>query len=223
MAKLSKEVLAIDKYLADSGIPHRTISTFRITKTRHGWVGTSGMGLAVDQAGPAVGWNTKELLAIFNAYYKVAGQLRELFYSGPGVTHNVYRGKLVPLSQIPKSIRDGHHDHVHISVTRGTFIKWTKPVSNNKFPLKPGHYFGVFSADPNCHSGMFSARDRTNFKKWQHRMRWRGWKGMPTKGRYTKEVAKIVAAFQTEKNLPITGKVNERTWNFAYKPRTSKG
>lgn len=221
MAKLSKEVRSILQYLDDSGIAHRDISTYRITTTRHGWPGTDGMGLAVDEAGPRPSRDSKELLNIFNAFYKVRGQLRELFYSGPGVTHNVYRGKLVPISQIPKSIRNGHHDHVHISVTKGTFIKWTttsrpKP----KWPLKPGHYLGVFNPrDAKCHSGMFSARDRAFIRTWQQRMRWRGWHSMPTNGRYTKQVASLVSQFQKEKGLPVTGKVNQHTFDAAYKPR----
>lgn len=124
MPQLSEEVRAIVGFAAASKVPHRIASTYRLTATRHGWPGTNGWGLAVDVAGPRPGRDTPELKAVFDSFWLVRHQLRELYYSGPGVTHNVRHGMVVPVTQIPNSIRQGHHDHVHISVTKGTFIQW---------------------------------------------------------------------------------------------------
>lgn len=142
----SLEIDHIDKYIQDSGINHRLGSGYRrpsITKlngltSRHGWPGTNGGGLARDIAGPRPGVDTPELLAIFNAFFKVRGQLRELYYSGPGVTHNVQRGAVVPLSKVSATTRRNHHNHVHVAVTRGTFIRWSGPVLSVPSSLKPG-------------------------------------------------------------------------------------
>lgn len=140
----SREIDAIDKYIHDSGVPHRLGSGYRRPSarklngltSRHGWPGTGGGGLARDIPGPRPGRDSAELLAIFNAFLKTAGNLRELYYSGPGVTLNVQKGKLVPLSKVSASTRRNHHDHVHVAVTKGTFIRWAGAAQSSG--LRPG-------------------------------------------------------------------------------------
>lgn len=119
---LSKEVNAIINYITRLKPWCRIASTFRITTTRHGYPGTDGMGLAVDVAGSTPGRDTDQLQEIFNAFWKVRHLLRELYYSGPGVAFMVRKGEVVPRSEIPQSIIDGHHDHVHASVLKGEFL-----------------------------------------------------------------------------------------------------
>lgn len=122
----SKELTMMRQYLRGTGIPHRETSGIRVPMpgkiTRHSFPGTNGIGLAQDAAGPKPGRDTPELLRIFNELWKIRGSLRELYLSHPQVTHMVRQGALVPRSRIPRSILDAHHDHVHWSVEKGTFL-----------------------------------------------------------------------------------------------------
>lgn len=89
--------------------------------------------------------DTAELLTIYRTFLKVAaaGKLQELYYSGPGADWCVYRGKFQLWSAVPaatrKAIRAIHHNHVHVAVTRGTFLKWDGPpvVAPNPTPPPP--------------------------------------------------------------------------------------
>lgn len=127
----SKELGFMRYFLKDSGLAHRVTSAVRIGATaRHWFPGTSGMGLALDISGPSYGRDTDEQLALFNMLFKTIGhQLRELYFSHPSVSLMIRKGRVVPRSQIPKSIIDGHHDHVHWSVVKGTFVKFPIPTT----------------------------------------------------------------------------------------------
>jgi peptidoglycan hydrolase-like protein with peptidoglycan-binding domain len=52
-------------------------------------------------------------------------------------------------------------------------------------------------------------------RRWQKRMKHRGWHIEPT-GSFDSNSAKICAAFQKEKGLPVTGTVDRETWNAAW-------
>lgn len=117
----SAEVLALRRYMADSGVPHRVTSTCRPgTGSRHNWDGTRGCGLAVDFAGPAPGRDTPQLMAVAQALLAVETQLYELIYTPLGFS--IRAGRRVA----PYAIAD-HHDHVHVSVDRGVGVRWKEP------------------------------------------------------------------------------------------------
>ncbi len=116
----SDECKAVIEYLRQSGVPCRVTSAKRSTlPSDHAKLGTNGTGLAVDFGGPRPGLDTQEMADIFNALAKVAPQLDELIYAGPQVKQNVKLGKWVG-----KYAQKDHHNHVHVSVPRGVFIKW---------------------------------------------------------------------------------------------------
>jgi hypothetical protein len=78
--------------------------------------GTDGRGTAVDFQDPYPR-DQAQLLAIFNAFLKVEGQLAELIFSGAGFS--IKDGRRVPRYAI-----SGHWNHVHVAVKQGVFIKW---------------------------------------------------------------------------------------------------
>ena len=115
-----KETEALIAYMQAAGVPCRVTSVVRSAlPSRHAQVGTGGNGLAVDFAGPAPGLDTDEMAAIFKAFEPVESQLHELIYAGPQVQHNIKRGK-----RVAKYAVADHHNHVHVSVDKGTLIKW---------------------------------------------------------------------------------------------------
>lgn len=127
MAALSREDRALIAYIGASGVPHRVTTTTNHSqltnagyKSRHVMVGTDGMGLAIDVAGPTAGRDTSALRAIFDAFLRVEHELHELIYAG--APFNIKNGRRVA----PYAVRD-HHDHVHVSVDRGVFVAWPAP------------------------------------------------------------------------------------------------
>lgn len=102
---------------------------------QRGYVGNDGTNhsLALDLAGLTPSRDSQMLLLIFETLLEQRHKLRELYYSGPGATHNVYRGVVTPMRDMPRSIRDGHHDHVHVSVDKGVFL----PSPSQPVPLPP--------------------------------------------------------------------------------------
>lgn len=73
--------------------------------------------------------DTPELLAIYNFFndnYARNGLLTELYYSGPGADHCVFRGKFQLWTDLNKATRDAlqsiHHNHVHVAVTKNVFL-----------------------------------------------------------------------------------------------------
>jgi len=128
----SREVAALLQYMDDSKVPHfisATLGEYRsasqpcyphVPDSRHCAPGTDGKGLAVDFTGPHGGVDTPELEAIWAALHRVAPQLYELIYAGHQCIKN---GK--PYTYGPEVIK-GHHNHVHVSVNKGVFIRWTQ-------------------------------------------------------------------------------------------------
>ena len=79
-----------------------------------------------------------------------------------------------------------------------------------KFPLPKGHYFGMASKSPRCHSG-FYAKDRAGVKQVQRLLRKHGHK-ISVDGRYGKSTRAAVNAFQKKHKLPADGLVGAATW-----------
>lgn len=144
----SKEDLALIQYLKDAGIPYGNIVTTNHPKytasgnlSRHCLPGTDGEGLAVDFGNPGKpGRDTPELKAITEAFYLVKSQIHELIYAGgPGI----YKGQDHTYSP---AILAMHHDHTHVSVDLGTFLKWQSGPSNRTefLPMKDGEIGYIF-------------------------------------------------------------------------------
>jgi hypothetical protein len=123
----SREVAALRQYIKDSGLPHRVTSTTGGTHSktsRHYQMGTDGKGLAVDFAGPRPN-DSLTMTAIFQVFGKIAGELHELIYKGPGVSATVKAGRWGdPLRQYGAATWQAHTNHVHVSVDRGRFVRW---------------------------------------------------------------------------------------------------
>jgi hypothetical protein len=122
---LSDEDKAIMAYAKDSGVPHvvtsttnHSISTVSGNTSYHVMMGTNGQGLAVDFAGPHGGRDTKELEAIWAVFHATGSHLAELIYAGHQCIKNGH-----PYAY-PSDVLRGHHDHVHVAVNKGVFLKW---------------------------------------------------------------------------------------------------
>lgn len=79
-----------------------------------------------------------------------------------------------------------------------------------KFPLPKGHWYGVESSSKKNHSGYY-AGDRPGIRQPQAKLKDRGWK-ISVDGRFGPATARIVKAFQKEKGLRQTGRVDATTW-----------
>lgn len=122
----SHEVLALRRYMADSGLPHRVTSTItgdHAENSRHFQMGTGGQGLAADFAGPRPN-DTAAMMAIYRALLLVSDQLRELIFWAPGVDVLVRRRTRVVPMTYGRVTLDAHRNHVHASVERGTEVVW---------------------------------------------------------------------------------------------------
>lgn len=135
----------------------------------------------------------------------------------------------------PYSGPNPHTKHVHISVesSPGKFddrSSWgvkkafappepPKPPQQTswpKFPLPKGYYFGPRFPLSNTKSvsGYFSHAE--DLKRWQRRMKERGWDIRIT-GRYDdSKTADVARAFQREKGLDVDGLVGADTWKAAW-------
>ncbi len=83
--------------------------------TRHLQQGTNGTGLAIDCRISTRGNDIHR--SVFNLFVPVEAQLYELIYAA--APYNIKAGKRVT----PYATK-GHHDHVHVAVNKGTFLKW---------------------------------------------------------------------------------------------------
>lgn len=83
--------------------------------SRHRQMGTNGEGLAIDCRLARRGNDIHR--AVFDAFVPVEAQLHELVYAG--APYNIKSGRRVP----PYAV-SSHHDHVHVSVNRGTLLRW---------------------------------------------------------------------------------------------------
>lgn len=79
-----------------------------------------------------------------------------------------------------------------------------------KFPLPKGHYYGMASRSPRCHSG-FYAKDRAGVKQVQRLLRNHGHK-IAVDGRYGSATRAAVIAFQKKHRLPADGLCGAGTW-----------
>lgn len=83
-----------------------------------------------------------------------------------------------------------------------------------KFPLPKGSYFGPKSGPDASVSGYYS--HRADLKKWQARMKKRGW-SLDADGLYGPATEKVVRQFQKEKGLSVDGLIGPATWAAAWK------
>lgn len=81
------------------------------------------------------------------------------------------------------------------------------------FPLPRGWYFGPKSGPKQSVSGYHGHRE--DLRRWQQRMKDRGWKINPD-GLYGTQSGDIAAAFQREKGLKVDRKIGPETWAAAW-------
>lgn len=81
------------------------------------------------------------------------------------------------------------------------------------FPLPGGWYFGPKSGPRHSVSGYYS--HRAELRRWQQRMRDRGWR-IGVDGLYGPETADIARSFQAEKGLSVDGLIGPATWAAAW-------
>lgn len=89
-----------------------------------------------------------------------------------------------------------------------------KPVAP-RFPLPAGHYFGVPSRSPYCHSGFYWRADRPHIERWQQQMRKRGWR-ISVDGYFGEQSERVLKAFQKDKGLKQDGKLGPRSWKASW-------
>lgn len=83
------------------------------------------------------------------------------------------------------------------------------------FPLPSGWYFGPKDGPYYSVSGYYSHRN--DLKRWQQRMKDRGWVGIGTPdGLYGPKTEKVARQFQAEKGLVVDGLIGKQTWNAAW-------
>lgn len=126
---ISQECQAIIDYVEATAVPYRVtdvVGPGHAEGSYHYAQGTGAQGLAVDFAGVVPGVTAvtaAQMLAIYEAFLPVAGQLAELIYSGSGVTKAIKNGKVVDgRSFYGPLVWPDHRDHVHVAVDRGTFL-----------------------------------------------------------------------------------------------------
>jgi hypothetical protein len=145
------------------------------------------------------------------------------------VQHNRWTGK-----NCPTFLRSGAH-----GITWDEFLALvgTEPVSNPvqpaptpapkptgpvvvapgvpapPFPLPRGWYFGPKSGPEESVSGFYSHRE--DLRRWQQRMKDRGWAINPD-GLYGSETAGVAHAFQVEKHLDMDSLIGPETWAAAW-------
>lgn len=81
------------------------------------------------------------------------------------------------------------------------------------FPLPRGWYFGPKSGPKQSVSGYYS--HRSDLRRWQQRMKDRGWSITPD-GLYGNRTASVARAFQKEKGLAVDSLIGNDTWDAAW-------
>lgn len=79
------------------------------------------------------------------------------------------------------------------------------------FPFPAGHWMGIESGNPKNHSGAVLA-DRPGIKKYQQRMKDRGW-AIGVDGLFGTQTRDVTIKYQREKHLTIDGLAGENTWH----------
>ena len=79
------------------------------------------------------------------------------------------------------------------------------------FPYPSDDYLGRPDGSNDWHDGHGHGADSVNVRKWQERMRGRGWT-IDTDGVYGPQSEQVCRSFQGEKGLAVDGKVGPQTW-----------
>jgi N-acetyl-anhydromuramyl-L-alanine amidase AmpD len=89
----------------------------------------------------------------------------------------------------------------------------TPGVAAPAFPLRAGWYFGPQSGPVHSVSGYHGNRE--DLRRWQERMRDRGW-AITTDGLYGDQTAGVAESFQREKGLTVDRLIGAQTWAAAW-------
>ena len=124
------------------------------------------------------------------------------------------------------SVTQNHKDHLHLLFFAGDYQApagaAAKPPAAvpapagapPKFPLPAGSYFGPKTGPASSVSGYHG--HRKDLRRWQQRMRERGWSITPD-GYYGPETARVARQFQAEKRLGVDGLIGPATWDAAFR------
>lgn len=114
----------------------------------------------------------------------------------------------------------GPHVHVTLRARPGLpfsttldFMAFVGNADVPPFPLPAGAYFGPKTGPRESVSGYFSHRE--DLKRWQQRMKDRGWNINPD-GLYGDQTGDVAEAFQREKGLTVDRKIGPQTWAAAW-------
>src|SRR5215210_3226333 len=118
-----------------------------------------------------------------------------------------FREVLVPWMQ---QVTADEADPVQPSPATRQDVTPTRP----PFPLPDGHYFGVESSDPKCHSGYW-AKDRQGIAAFQRRLRERGY-NITVDGKFGKQTQRVVKVFQKRVGFNPTGRCGPGVWKPAW-------
>jgi len=83
------------------------------------------------------------------------------------------------------------------------------------FPYPADNYLGVPNKTTQCHSGDGGGVDMDNVRRWQRRMRDRGWMIDPD-GKFGPASEQVARKFQAQVGLAVDGKVGPSTWSAAW-------
>lgn len=83
-----------------------------------------------------------------------------------------------------------------------------------KFPLPSGHWYGVQSSNPRNHSGYYR-KDRAGIKKWQRRMKKRGWR-IKVDGRFGPRSQQVARGIQRQAGIAQDSRVGAVTWKKSW-------
>ena len=127
---------------------------------------------------------------------------------GPELAGMVQSGKLRAASDAPSAPAPAPKPTTSAKPATTTTVKAPR------FPLPAGYYFGPRSGPRYSVSGYYS--HRANLRRWQQRMRDRGWR-LDADGLYGPTTAKVARQFQAEKRLPVAdGLIGAQTWAAAW-------
>lgn len=177
---------------------------------------TNGLGVYVAVGGDQA--PTPEALAAVRALYdeacrRTGNNLRKSYHGydyptacpGPKLTAWVKAGMLVETGV----------DSVPTPPKTPSKSPTKKPATTKApaFPLPRGYYFGPKSGPASSVSGYYS--NRADLKKWQQRMKDRGWT-ITVDGLYGPGTARVARQFQKQARLAQDGLIGRDTWNAAW-------
>lgn len=127
-----------------------------------------------------------------------------------------------------------HTVHMHLSVLASPVCDdtslWQVPMLGGTggpppdpavpaFPLPLGYYYGPLSGPRESISGLHSSDTavmRDGLRRWQQRMRDRGWRSLAADGYYGPQTKSVATQFQQEKGLMVDGLIGPATWRAAW-------